>query len=95
MNPFNFSATRALSALDLTHNLVASYQYQAPARALLRAREGADQRMGAFRNHARQHRISGDAASATAITRLMGSIPNGVNNHSLDLPDYNGAPLQL
>ena len=25
----------------------------------------------------------------------MGSIPNGVNNHSLDLPDYNGAPLQL
>lgn len=26
---------------------------------------------------------------------LMGSIPNGVNNHSLDLPDYNGAPLNL
>ena len=26
---------------------------------------------------------------------LMGSIPNGVNNYSLDLPDYNGAPLQL
>jgi len=26
---------------------------------------------------------------------LMGSIPNGVNNHSLDLPDYNGAPLDL
>jgi hypothetical protein len=25
----------------------------------------------------------------------MGSIPNGVNNYSLDLPDYNGAPLQL
>jgi hypothetical protein len=26
---------------------------------------------------------------------LMGSIPNGVNNHSLDLPDYNGQPLNL
>ena len=26
---------------------------------------------------------------------LQGSVPNGVNNHSLDLPDYNGAPLQL
>jgi len=26
---------------------------------------------------------------------LMGSIPNGVNNHSLDLPDYNGLPLNL
>ena len=26
---------------------------------------------------------------------LMGSIPNGVNNHSLDLPDYNGGRLNL
>src|SRR6202022_3168703 len=26
---------------------------------------------------------------------LMGSLPNGVNNRSLDLPDYNGAPLNL
>jgi hypothetical protein len=26
---------------------------------------------------------------------LTGSIPNGVNNHSTDLPDYNGAPLML
>ena len=26
---------------------------------------------------------------------LEGSIPNGVNNHSLDLPDYTGAPLNL
>ena len=25
----------------------------------------------------------------------MGSIPNGVNNHSLDLPDYNGGALDL
>ncbi len=26
---------------------------------------------------------------------LQGSIPNGVNNFSLDLPDYNGTPLKL
>src|SRR5204863_335679 len=26
---------------------------------------------------------------------LMGSVPNGVNNHSLDLPDYNGGGLNL
>ena len=25
----------------------------------------------------------------------MGSNPNGVNNYSLDLPDYNGQPLNL
>ena len=30
VNPFNFGATRALSAFDLTHNLVASYDYQLP-----------------------------------------------------------------
>jgi hypothetical protein len=26
---------------------------------------------------------------------LMGSIPNGVNHHSLDLPDHNGAALDV
>ena len=26
---------------------------------------------------------------------LIGSLPNGVNNHSLDLPDYNGTPLKF
>jgi hypothetical protein len=26
---------------------------------------------------------------------LMGSVPNGVNNYSLDLPDYNGQPLDI
>jgi hypothetical protein len=26
---------------------------------------------------------------------VMGSIPNGVNNHSLDLPDYHGGLLDL
>ena len=30
VNPFNFRATRALSALDLKHNVVATYVYQLP-----------------------------------------------------------------
>src|SRR6202043_506200 len=30
LNPFDFAATRALSAFDLRHNLVASYLYQLP-----------------------------------------------------------------
>jgi len=33
--------------------------------------------------------------SSDGDNSLMGSVPNGVNNHSLDLPDYNGAPLNL
>ena len=87
VNPFNFSATRALSAFDLTHNFVASYQYQLPFERLSQHAKLLDAGMGDFGNHARQHRFPGDAAS-DGDNSLMGSIPNGVNNHSLDLPDY-------
>jgi hypothetical protein len=30
VNPFNYRLTRALSAWDLTHNLVATYRYDIP-----------------------------------------------------------------
>ena len=48
--------------------------------------------MGDIRDHARKPRLSGELRS-DEDNSLMGSIPNGVNNYSLDLPDYNGAPL--
>ncbi|MGD0435838.1 MAG: carboxypeptidase regulatory-like domain-containing protein [Bryobacteraceae bacterium] len=92
INPYNFGATRALSAFDLTHDFVASYDYQLP--------------LDRLSSHAklltRGWAISGitRATSGFPVTlksngdnSLMGSIPNGVNNYSLDLPDYNGAPL--
>jgi len=82
INPFDFSATRALSAFDLKHSLVASYQYQLPygfeISGITRASSGFPVTLSA----------SGDLS-------LMGSIPNGVNNHSLDLPDYHGGALDL
>jgi hypothetical protein len=94
LNPFDFSATRAPSAWDLRHNLVASYDYQLP-----------------FERLSKHAKILTQGWSISGITRvssgfpvtlhsdgdnsLMGSIPNGVNNYSLDLPDYNGAPLDL
>jgi hypothetical protein len=94
INPFNFSATRALSSFDLTQNLVVSYDYQLP--------------LDRFSSHAkgltRGWSITGITRASTGFpvtlksngdNSLMGSIPNGVNNYSLDLPDYNGAPLQL
>lgn len=93
-NPFDYSATRALSAFDLAQNFVASYTVQLPF-----------DRIG----H-RWHSVTG-GWQLTGITRistgfpvtlhddgdnsLQGSVPNGVNNHSLDLPDYNGLPLNL
>ena len=94
VNPFNHRATRALSAWDLTHNLVATYEYQLP-----------------FDRLTRRARFLTQGWSLSGITRissgfpvtissdgdnsLMGSSPNGVNNHSLDLPDYYPGQLNL
>jgi hypothetical protein len=93
-NPYDFSATRAISAFDLPQNFVASYQYTLPFERVFGRRKGLT-----------------DGWEISGITRissgfpvtlhsdednsLMGSIPNGVNNHSLDLPDYNGQPLEI
>ena len=94
LNPFNFSATRALSAWDLTHGLVASYDYQLPLEKL--SKHGRVVTQG--------WEISGITRASTGFpvslhsdgdNSLMGSIPNGVNLYSLDLPDYSGAPLNL
>jgi hypothetical protein len=94
VNPFNYRLMRGLSAWDLTHNLVATYQYQLPldlisphAKPLTRgwAISGITRVSSGFPVD-----ISSDSDNS-----LMGSLPNGVNNHSIDLPDYNGGPLQL
>lgn len=94
LNPFNFSATRALSAWDLKHNFVASYSYQLPL----------DRLSQHARFLTRDWQISGITRVSTGFpvslhsngdNSLMGSIPNGVNNYSLDLPDYLGGPLNL
>jgi hypothetical protein len=93
-NPFNLRATRALSAFDLTHDFVGSFQYQLPFERLV----------GHVKGVASGWELSGIARASTGFpvtlradgdNSLMGSIPNGVNNRSLDLPDYNGAPLHL
>ena len=93
-NPYNFSATRALSAFDLPQNFVASYQYQLPFERFF----------GHAKGFASGWEISGITRLSTGFpvslksngdNSLMGSIPNGVNNASLDLPDYNGLPLNL
>ena len=94
VNPFDFAATRAISAFDLKQNLVASYQYQLPFERLT----------GRARPWAQGWSLSGitRVSSGFPVTlksdgdnSLMGSIPNGVNNYSLDLPDYHGQPLNL
>jgi len=94
VNPYNFGATRAFSAFDLRQDFVASYDYQLPLDRLSRHAKALTQGWT----------ISGITRASTGFpvslknngdNSLMGSIPNGVNNYSLDLPDYNGAPLKL
>ena len=94
VDPFNYKRTRALSAWDLTHNLVATYRYQLPldhlshrAKALTRGwvLSGITRASTGFPVTLAEH---GDNS-------LEGSIPNGVNNHSLDLPDYTPGNLSL
>ncbi len=92
-NPYNFSATRALSAFDIPQNLVVSFQYNLPFDKIahIRGLTTGWQLSGIMRIN------SGFPVSlhSDGDNSLMGSNPNGVNNYSLDLPDYNGQPLNI
>jgi hypothetical protein len=93
-NPYDLEATRALSAFDIPQNFVASFQYNLPFERFFGHSKGLTtgwQLSGIGRFN------SGFPVSlhSDGDNSLMGSNPNGVNNYSLDLPDYTGAPLDL
>ncbi len=94
VNPFNYRATRALSAWDLTHNLVATYEYQLPFDRLTRRAKFLTQGW-ALSGITRISSGFPVTISSDGDNSLMGSVPNGVNNHSLDLPDYTPGALSL
>jgi hypothetical protein len=92
VNPFDPSLSYAISSFDIKHNFVASYEYQLPF----------DQWLAANRL-TRGWSVSGIThfASGFPVTMvnngdnsLIGTNPNGVNNSSIDEPDYNGGPLR-
>jgi hypothetical protein len=73
---------------------VATFQYQLPLQRFL----------GRAKGFAEGWAISGIARASSGFpvtihsdgdNSLMGSVPNGVNNHSLDLPDFIGGDLNL
>ena len=93
VNPFNHRLSYAISSFDVRHNASISYSYQLPFDSLL----GANRATTGWS-------LSGIArfASGSPVTlvnngdnSLIGSNPNGVNNSSVDEPDYNGGPLHL
>jgi hypothetical protein len=94
MDPFNFNATRGLSAFDLTHNVVATYSYQLPLNRLFSGPTVLTQGW-AISGITRVSSGFPVTLSTDLDNSLMGSVPNGVNNHSLDLPDFTPGPLNL
>ncbi len=93
VNPFNPALSYALSSFDVTHNFVFSYEYQLPV-----------ERLAHPNRLSRGWSLSGITrfASGFPVTMtnngdnsLIGTNPNGVNNSSIDEPDYSGGPLHL
>jgi Carboxypeptidase regulatory-like domain len=93
VNPFNPALSYGISSFDVKHNVVISYEYQLPFDQWLRPNRAT-----------RGWSLSGIShfASGFPITMvnngdnsLIGTNPNGINNSSIDEPDYNGGPLHL
>jgi hypothetical protein len=93
VNPINPSLSRALSAFDMTHNFVVSYDYQLPVTKFLPANRWT-----------KGWSLSGITrfSSGFPVTlyslgdnSLLGAEPNGINNFGIDLPDYTPGPLNL
>ncbi|HTX36858.1 MAG TPA: carboxypeptidase regulatory-like domain-containing protein [Bryobacteraceae bacterium] len=94
VNPVNPRLSNALSAFDMRHNFVASYEWIVPA---VRVRGHGGQWLQGWA-------ISGVARFTTGLpvtlvnnddTSLLGSIPNGINNNGVDTPDYQPGDLQV
>ncbi len=94
VNPTQPSLSYALSAFDVRHNFVATYTYQLPMERLLRH----DNRW------TRGWAISGITRMSTGFpvtlvnngdNSLLGTDPNGVNNSSVDEPQFTPGPLHL
>jgi len=93
VNPFNPALSYAVSSFDVKQNFIFSYEYQLPVDRYLRPTR-----------LTRGWSLSGITrfTSGFPITMinngdnsLIGTNPNGVNNSSIDEPDYAGAPLHL
>jgi hypothetical protein len=93
VNPFNPRLSYALSSFDVKHNVVLSYEYQSPFDRLLhpnRLSQG-------WSLSGITHFTSGFPVTMVdnGDNSLIGTNPNGVNNSSIDEPDYTGGSLHL
>jgi hypothetical protein len=94
INPLDPSLSKALSAFDVKHNFVVSYNYQIPFEHLFRASNRWTQ---GWELSGITHFSSGLPVTLVNFgdNSLLGSEPNGINNFGVDEPDYNGGSLNL
>ena len=93
VNPFNPALSYAISSFDVKHNFVVSYEYQLPFDKYFhpnRLSQG-------WSLSGITHLASGFPITMTnnGDNSLIGTNPNGINNSSIDEPDYSGGPLHL
>ena len=94
IDPFQFRLTRELSAWDLQHSLAATYDYRLPLNSFFRG-EDALTRGWTISGITRVTSGFPVTISSDGDRSLEGSLPNGVNNKSLDRPDFTPGPLGL
>ena len=93
VNPFNPESSYALSAFDIKHNFVVSYDYQLPFDRIFQPGRLAS----GWSLSGITHFASGFPVTMVnnGDNSLIGTNPNGVNNSSIDEPDYDGRLLRL
>jgi len=93
VNPFNHALSYAISSFDVKQNFVLSYEYQLPIDRFLHPnRLTSDWSLSGITRFATGFPIT---MINNGDNSLIGTNPNGINNSSIDEPDYNGSPLHL
>jgi Carboxypeptidase regulatory-like domain len=94
VNPFDPSLSRAISAFDVRHNFVFSYNATLPFVELTDRRNG----------WTTGWQLTGITRFSTGMpvtlynnddTSLIGSMPNGINNNGVDTPSYTSGNLRV
>lgn len=94
VNPLNPSLSYALSSFDIRQNFVVSYSYRPPIESLFRASSRWTQ---GWELSGITHFSSGlpVTLASEGDNSLLGAEPNGINNFSVDEPNFTPGPLQL
>jgi hypothetical protein len=94
VNPTNAALSYAVSSFDIKQNFVLSYDYTLPVERMFRKANG----------WTRDWTISGITHLSTGFpitmvnngdNSLLGTNPNGVNNSSIDEPEYTAGSLEI